>query len=275
MQHYGNESGGQSGLSLMEIAFALVIFAAVITSALYGIQAVRNAKLKAFVIQLTHIRDASETFRKQYGTLPGDFGFATARLKGCGTSDINCFNGNGDEIVASSTSNGACQMPDYDGGDQAFPCPNLGNGNETAQFWRHLVLAGMLDGISLRRPVYRWGDGLPRVRQGGGFQISFNSNTNNLYLRDFNTNVSPTGHYLSYQRLPNLFHRSFGSTGDGAISGIDAWRIDQLIDDGRPLTGSMRSTGGWGCGNVGTPSTDDVYNELDQMQCLLLIRLDP
>lgn len=249
----------QRGVTLVELAFVIVIASFIIVSALYGTQVIRSTKVKAYVIQLNHIKNAGEMFRRQYGTWPGDFGQATNRLNGCNAASA-CENGNGDQIVASSNSNG-CRMPDYQVGDQAFPCTNVTGGNETAQYWRHLVLSGLIENITLRmdgsgNPRYRWGDSMPKVRLGGGFQILYNGNRSNLYVEN------ATGHFLVYQRNPRQFHRNFNANGDGAMTSYDARAIDIEMDDGVPGTGNFRSRGGWGCHD-----DDGNYTNYGQMDC--------
>ncbi len=269
-------SSVQYGFTLVEIAFALVIFSIVTVSAIYGVRAVKQAKVKAFIIQITQVKNAAETFKQRYGTWPGDFSQATTRLRNCngiGAAPF-CGNGNGDLIIASSTSMG-CRMPNYEQEDQDFPCKDINNDNETAQFWRHLVLADQLDGIKLTSSRYKWGDGLPKVRMGGGLQVIYNNDPNNKYVANYGSG-SLTGHFISYQKLPNLFHRSFEATGDGVIAPWDSRTIDTEIDDGAPLTGKMRSTGSWGCGNVLQPNKPDerVYTEVEHMQCFILYKFD-
>lgn len=249
----------QRGVTLVELAFVIVIAAFVLVIALYGTQVVRSTKVKAFIIQMNYIKNAAETFKRQYGTWPGDFGQATTRLRGCDASSA-CENGNGDQVVASANSN-ACRMPSYQIGDQAFPCTTVTGGNETAQYWRHLALSGMIENITLRmdaggNPRYRWGDSMPKVRLGGGFQVLYNADRTNLYVENL------TGHFLVYQRTPRQFHRSFNANGDGAMTSYDAQAIDVQIDDGQPYTGQFRARGGWGCHDA-----SGNYTNYGQMDC--------
>ena len=266
-------TSSQSGLTLVELAFAIVIFAFIVTSAAYGVRVVKQSKVKAFIVQVTMTKNAATMFRQRYGTWPGDFAQATTRLRNCNPGN-RCENGNGDGVIASSTTANACQLPVYTASEQAFPCTTVyGAGNETAQFWRHLVLADMIDGLKLAGATYKWGDGLTKVRMGGGLQVLYNGDPANRYLADYGSG-SLTGHFFAYQRMPETLHSDFSKTGDGPIAPWDTRAIDAELDDGAPLTGKFRSTGSWGCGNIEQAAAEHDYQNTEQMQCFFLYKFD-
>jgi prepilin-type N-terminal cleavage/methylation domain-containing protein len=278
------------GFSLVETAVVIAVIGVLATGVLMGLRLVENSRIKSFISQVTFYENAAKSFYSQYKTWPGDFAQAEARLKECGVDpvtglDRQCRNGNGDHIVASSAGGNACRMPAFNAGnvDTPFPCApapgaSVANGNETIQFWRHLQLAGLINGLRMRPTTYNWGDSMPKVKLAGGLQVIYNGDPNNQFVASDVVGAGLTGHFFVLGRNARLFNRNFQAVGDGVLSVNSAWALDREMDDGTPQTGDFRTLGGWGCGEPVTPGIPltplvNVYGGGDgNRQCTSLYR---
>jgi hypothetical protein len=181
--------------------------------------------------EIDAIRAATATFQDKYGGLPGDYFEGQAQL---GTP-------NGITWTAPAC-DGANQRCDGDGQIE-------GNGitNETLLFWQHLALGNLISGIQVAAaPNPSIGAGIPSSAIGGGLAVQYQ----NIGGR--------TTHWLRLGTAANL--------NTGVASGLQANTIDSKIDDGRPGTGSVRTTTA-ACINAGdyAPAGDQclMYYELN------------
>jgi type II secretory pathway pseudopilin PulG len=263
----------RNGFSLVEITIVVLAFGIVILGTMYGLRVVQSAKIKAFVVQLNLYQNAATSFRKQYGTWPGDLANARDVLKNCSAAR-QCINGNGDQIVASANNSTDCRMPASGDSQRNMPCvPGAGSdvsstGSELIQFWRHLALAGMITDLRMRNDRYMWGDSMPKNRIVGGLQVIYEGNINNGYIRGM------TGHIFLLARDVRVLQGNLAAAGNGVLSIEMARAIDTEIDDGFPLSGMYRTIGGWGCGNYGQPG-ENVYSGTALRQCTSFFKFDP
>jgi hypothetical protein len=114
-------------------------------------------------------------------------------------------------------------------------------------FWQHLALGNLISGIEAAGvPSASIGAGIPSAAVGGGLAVQ-------------NQNIGGrTTHWVRLGTGANLT--------TGAASALQADTIDRKIDDGRPATGSVRTTTA-ACINAG--DYDPSGN-----QCLLYFELN-
>lgn len=120
----------ESGFTLVEVAIVLVVVGLVISGVLKGQEMITNSKLKRIESDNVGIAAAMLTYQDRYRRIPGDddranirFGLYTDGINDPAPNDIN---GNGDGII--------------DGNWMAAA------NTETANFWKHLRAAGLIDG---------------------------------------------------------------------------------------------------------------------------------
>ena len=128
-------------------------------------------------------------------------------------------------------------------------------GDETLLFWNQLAAANMISGVSpLGLAVI--GDGIPSAPIGGGWTIR-----NELI-------VGKTTHWLSLG--------SAAPVPTGVLDTEQAMLIDEKADDGRPGTGSIRTTTD-ACTDVVSPAVVSATSAYDPdpatSQCLLTFEL--
>lgn len=210
--------------TLVELAIVLIIIGFVIAGISGGISLVQSAKLNAVISEVREKQTAVLNFRSRFNALPGDFNGAFA-IWGttCGDSSIggtNSCSGNSSGIIDSFVS-------------------NLNNGPvEDLKFWQHLSLAGMLSGsfsgqiVTGRRQVININVPGTAYSSAGGY-----------WPRSF-----PGGGHYNYPSTINAFEfgsfNSGGTYANSIIMPMEAYSIDQKIDDGVPNTGKVATIRG-------------------------------
>ncbi len=199
--------GAQRGFTLVELSIVLVIVGLIIAGVLKGQELLESTRLKASLSQVEGFRAAASTFIEKYNALPGDYPEANDVLaKPMGADWGALCDGVGDE---------KCD------GDGIIE----GNGvtNETIMFWQHLAAMNLIKGIQIDNvPGTAVGKYLPSATVGGGYTI------------DFEQNTGKTTHWLTLgdgKAVPQ-----------GVVDSQMAREMDAKIDDGRPQTGSVRTS---------------------------------
>ncbi len=223
------------GFSLVELSIVLVILGLLTGGILSGQSLIRAAELRAISNEAARHYTSFQTFRDKYAALPGDFKDAT-RFWLTDNVAATCTTNSG----AAGSATGAC-----DGnGNGVIDCGvNVINvGTEGFQLWKHLALAGLIEGTYTGRTAFAdcnnatIDTNVPRSKlANGGWGFAANTMT---------VINSPTRNFT----LPGGFPANvlvFGAANFGAppSAGIltpeEAWNIDTKIDDGRPAYGSI------------------------------------
>lgn len=223
MLNLTNKNNRSRGFTLVELAVVIVIIGLIIGAVVKGQELIDNARVNSVISQVNSFRAAVTTFQERYGGLPGDIASATTRIPGCPGV---CANGNGNGIVGSATGQNAAQSA------------------ESEQAWQHLAFANLITGVVPGATGNDYNARYPGARTGGGYGIVYGAVGT----------PSVTTHWVRLQGTAG--NAAPGSSGtDGALTAGQAAVIDRRLDDGNPLTGTVRYGGNANCIN------GNVYNE--------------
>lgn len=228
----------KDGFTLVEMALVIAIIGLVVGGIVAGQTMVHQAELRDVYARAHKYMVAAQGFQDKYGAMPGDFINASGYWSGA-------VNGNGDGVITMTGS--------------------ANTAGENFQFWNHMALAGLIEGIYTGNSGpnggrdSRPGTNVPKGKiatSGYGLEnegvISGGTNTwfwdSNLTIEMVFGGVIPTGNEPS----------------DGPVlTPEEAYAIDSKFDDGRPGYGSIityRPAGLWS--NCVTSNTQTVaaYN---------------
>lgn len=252
----------KSGFSLVELSIVLVILGLLVGGVLSGQSLIRAAELRAVSTEYARYTTAAQTFRDKYFSIPGDFRDATRFWQR--------MNGNADCVTNSSAttnSAGAC-----DGnGDGNVLWDNSGGAaavNEMHQFWRHLALAGLIEGT------------YSGTASGGTNSASVVPGTNSPRSKLSNAGWGTGGggncgsnlcFYFATAGFASIYGNYFvlgAKQADNTplvavLKPEEAWNIDTKSDDGRPATGKIMPLwqGGISCTtSTSLTDTSGTYN---------------
>ncbi len=254
------------GFTLLEMAIVISIIALLIGGIYAGKQLVYTAKIDAQVAQIQRFDAAASTFKLKYGYLPGDIPNPSA--VGLYQPATAAYVGNGDGFITDHVGVariGAATASYYYTG-------------EITLFWRHLSQAGLIDGNYTD-------DGMGTVAgvPGVAFPMSKMYKNWGIVVMSYDTYGNGAGQsnnyfYLGALASPGAPYGAYSGTsagnhyfGSSILSPLDALLIDQKIDDGMPLTGTVQARYGYynvtanivastvgttsGCITTDTPST--------------------
>ena len=176
--------------------------------------------IKSMVSDLKSIETAVNVFQDSYRGFPGDLSNAPNLIPGCVTG-VYCSSGDGNLKVAS------------DGTDQyTWRSPVVGTNpqaGESIQFWKHLALLDLFGGIdiSANPATPRFGASHLASRIGsGGFEFYY----------DALTTIFPQGTHILRLSSESVLS---GSAALGVLTPLQAEKIDNIMDDGEPNSGSV------------------------------------
>jgi len=249
--------------SLVELSIVLVILGLLTGGILGGQSLIRAAELRAVASEFQRYATATQTFRDKYFAIPGDFRDATKfwlRL-----------NSNADCVTNSSASvatPGACDG-DGDGSPLWQNGGSAGSSREMHQYWRHLALAGLIEGD------------YTGISAGTGNSASVTPGINSPRSKFSNAGWGAGGLNCGYSGqcyygAGHAIYRTFlivgrpiaanNVPGEPAFKPEEAWNIDTKMDDGLPATGKIIPR--WTAANACTTSatnldTAGTYNLID------------
>lgn len=200
----------QKAFTLVELAVVLVIIGLIISSVLAGRELIKNAELRALVTQYNQYQTAVSTFIAKYNAIPGD----AEREYGLDPVGVH---GDGDGL-----------LEDEDNTDVGVAVRDQLTG-EVSSFWSNLTT----EGRELIAGTYN-GDGgnqagidFPNLRSGPGGWGVFTSNGKNYFLAGVVDGASDSSYFTNNAFVP-----------------LDAYNIDEKIDDGVPDAGTVQARQG-------------------------------
>ena len=210
----------QGGFTLIELSIVLVIIGLIVGGVLVGQDLISAAEVRAQMSQVEKTNTAVNTFRVKYNGLPGDISNAST----FGFDD--------------NSTRGGANLGDGDGQIEAAAGDQCG---ETFWFWGDLSQANLLEGGSIADVASTataclggatWandGTFAPEGRLGGSALVYSDSGLNYFYVG------APS---------------DIGDDGvvdhEAALKNIDAYNIDQKLDDGVPGTGQVQAMDNFG-----------------------------
>lgn len=221
------------GFSLVELSIVLVILGLLTGGILAGQSLIRASELRALSSEIQRFQAATNTFRDKYFAIPGDFRDAT-RFWGLQIVGSGCTSNSG---IAAASAPGAC-----DGNGNGI-VPVIGTADtsgEPFQLWRHLQLAGLIEGTytglsgSVGGLDATQGSNIPasRISNGGWLAYTFGVQPGNgsVYGMDYGNSFNfgaRTASGTVFSRAPTLLRPE------------EMWNLDIKMDDGRPAYGNI------------------------------------
>lgn len=221
----------KSGFTLVELAIVLVIIGLIIGGVLAGQDLIRSATIRSVITDVEKINAAATTFRGKYNGLPGDllntkateFGLNAAATDG--NRDGTAGKGDGNAVI------------------EACAASANGFGCETGLFWRDLSQAALVPGqfntytsVLAAVAVNTLGSVpyVPKTRLRDTALITvFNSSGRNFLAIGASNNAA-----IAAAGAAGAITYTSNAAG-AAVTPLEARNIDEKIDDGAPLTGTM------------------------------------
>lgn len=233
-------SGFKNGFTLVEMSIVLVIIGLIAGGILTGQELISTATLRAQISQIEKYNSAVHTFQNKYGGLPGDLALNLATQFG-----FNVYGCNG--TIGNRDGNGA--IDGFWG-----PSQLILEWGEATLFWADLGQAGLIDGtypnngatygnwntcavsmnnLTLAGGSSYIGDLIPAAKIGAG---------NFMYVYDSDPAEGAGvdhGNWYGISAVSSILNDG-GMTSNPSIPVIQAYRIDQKIDDGFAMSGTVR-----------------------------------
>jgi hypothetical protein len=246
-------SRSQAGLTMVEIAIVFLVIAGIMMAILGYDEIVRTARLRKIASEVQSFGIAARTFEQKYEALPGDFADAGAELPGCAVNPDGsannpnfCRNGNGDGRIGRY-----CHYSWAECGQTGRAIPSADpNGNdvrlvseETTQFWKHLYLAGLIQGIvdprynpnsSFTDPATRprWGYSHP---ESAVWEAGYIISGQGAFIGgSVDVNFFPSPEYV-----PSSAAAPTDMGNNRTMTVVDAHYIDEKYDNDGPGTGAI------------------------------------
>ena len=240
----------EKGFTLIEITFIIIIVGFLLGIFLNANMVLKNAEIKAFIVQLEKYNTAITIFKKKYGQMPGD-------LKKTVIFGLSEKNTDGDE-------NGIIE--DLDSVKKIKENSIEKSTGEISNFWMHLTNSGFLD------EIYDGNSGF-RSRIGRTYPIT---KINNTGIIVFGVDGKNYYHVGAFKILAN----SKFDLSDSSLKPFEAFLIDKKIDDGIPRTGNVVVSGSDGLNDTTNIKKEcatvrEYLTRVDIPTCQLRIRIIP
>lgn len=217
------------GFSLLELSIVLVIIGLLAGGVMVGQDLVRQSELRSVMTDYSKFQTALNAFKNKYSANPGDMRDAT-RYWGRMNSNADCVTNSSAAVSAA----GAC---DGNGNTQVTIAAAASQVGESFQFWRHLSLAGMVEGS--HTGIAGSGNAMHAVPDvnvpsgkmtGTGWAFRFLG----VFAGDGSAYALDYGNMFEFGG-----QQSAGSVLAAALTPGEAFSIDSKLDDGKPATGKI------------------------------------
>ncbi len=253
----------KNGFTLVELSIVMIIIGLLIGGILKGQELITNSKVARTIRDLKSFQAAINTFQDSYKALPGDITSATTLVPGC-NAGTNCTDGNGNLKI------GAIEL------DAWHYFQNKSVTSENFQFWKHLALADLIGDISPSSTAMEFGQTLPAGPFGGGYTVADTSGAGMGF-----DDTSFAGRIIRIHDCPVACNELEGPNAT-ILSPTVAASIDRKMDDGSPLSGTVRASGAGAAAVGGADVCTDrngstgTYNENSTASeaCTLYLKID-
>ncbi len=245
------EPFSSSGFTLVELSVVMMIVGLLIGGILRGQEMIANSRATAVIAQVRSYEAAITTFKDINSAWPGDLATAAMRIPGCNENCTPFLTGGGNDIIGIANWAGNWETQT----DGTAHTPAASENDETVLFWTHLMLSGLISGVSARwlnseNPMsIAWSETHPAAPTGGGYIVGYGNSAR------LPGDPSPPASPASPESGPNGILLMIVSTPDtgGAtmmtepgrqpLNASLAGRIDDKIDDGLPHSGFVMAYG--------------------------------
>lgn len=218
------------GFTLVEVAIVLVILGLLTGGILAGQSLIRASELRSVSTEQLRYDSAATAFRDRYLVAPGDFRDAT-KYWGLQVVHSLCVSNSG---ISAASSPGTC---DGNGDGMLAAAGAVSQSGEFAQFWRHLALAGLIEGTYTGLAgsgglVHSTADNAPRSKLSNGY----------WGIQRWGGPLTGTASFFNGTYENCLVFGGLHATESPAtpiLKPEEAWNIDTKLDDGKPGTGKM------------------------------------
>ena len=214
------------GFSLVELSIVLVILGLLTGGILAGKSLIRASELRSVATEYQRWVTATYTFREKYMDLPGDFRDAT-RVWGLMDSTVSVYCTSISGAALNPNGTGACDGTG-DGiiDNNGYAAPGANRAAERYQYWRHLALAGLIEG------TYNGKSGAGSHDHNPGVNTPTSKFTNAFWGTYYNATAWGFEFDLGAKRTNN-------GPVDPAFRSEEAWNLDTKLDDGKPRQGKI------------------------------------
>jgi prepilin-type N-terminal cleavage/methylation domain-containing protein len=232
----------KAGFTLVELAIVLVIIGLVVGGVLVGQDLIKTSEIRAQVSQITKYNSAVHTFQTKYNGIPGD-------LLSTEASAFGLFASTSGPTVGYGDGNGSITSDNVSGTPYCRGEPII--------FWRHLSDAKLIDGSYSTTTGVAAGNinsagwvavipttvdminaHLPKAKIGNGASIMVGAYNNGIVGAAGSPNYYVIAGINAMSSTAGYFT---GST--NPLTAQESYNIDNKIDDGKPLTGSVTAGG--------------------------------
>jgi len=238
----------EGGFTLVELAIVMIIIGLLIGGILKGQELITNARVSSTVAQVKATESGISAFRDKYAALPGDLRNVAARLPNAGAGLINTDPavGVGGDGVVSNT------------GPVSDPGLTVGGTTESGLAFLHLGAAGMIGGVNPASTAVGTAGATqsnPVTPLGGAWTIGTSAGTATGV-------IVPAGLVSGvYMMTTPTITAAVPNTDAQVMTPSSAANIDRKLDDGQPLTGSVRAVGLNAAGLCALPAAGSQYQE--------------
>ena len=211
------------GFTLVELSIVMIVVGLLLGGTLKGQELIENARVSKFVSDFQSYRAAQYAFIDRYNEMPGDMPdtLAQARVPNCDISN-NCTGpGNGDRRID--------LFNNASGGFQ----DNANIVQESNLYWKHLALAGFVNGIQFNAPTLNH-DLEPGISNPASFGGSMWGVTYITFAGYFPSLRERNVYYISRDA-----NRIAVGSGNYTVPARIAAAIDQKMDDGFTHSGEV------------------------------------
>ncbi len=281
-----HDTRANKGFTLVEIAIVVVIIGLVVGGIIVGKDLVEAAKVRSTMTSINQYSTAMNTFKLKYGFWPGDIPYTRALQSGAATSDLvawhGSMSGNGDGSIKDNLNRGL-QIP------TKIQFQHTNFVHEIIFTTYKLFLTGLIGGGPYATPGVFGCCSVPMNNNAysSSYYPAMKTDVDAAFVPVTNEADEKIWFLLGLKSngtLANATDAPTGSVPNGAIYASVANMIDSKLDDGIPITGTVRAVNrisdGWGLrldtfANVCSRDTTGMaYNTANNVPaCRLIIRM--